>query len=130
MFAPGSAFSATAIAPARVAPADMPTKMPSCVASDRDSLMASSPLIGSISSMYFASIASSVSRGMKSGVQPCIRCGRNSGWLSFGEPSAMRSCGMPLPRIGELSGSQTTIRVSGLACLNMRDTPLSVPPVP
>ncbi len=32
--------------------------------------------------------------------------------------------------MGELSGSQTTIRVAGLASLNIRDTPLSVPPVP
>ena len=40
-----------------------------------------------------ASMASSVSLGMKSGDQPCIRCGRNAGWLSAGAPSARRGCG-------------------------------------
>ncbi len=74
--------------------------------------------------------ASSVSRGMKSGVQPCIRWGRKLGWLPAGEPSAARSCASPLARSGELSGSHTTIFVFGLRSFSTRDTPLRVPPVP
>ena len=46
------------------------------------------------------------------------------------EPSGPRGWGMPLPSIGELSGSQTMISVSGRCALSTRATPLSVPPVP
>ena len=67
---------------------------------------------------------------MKSGDQPCIRCGRKLGWLSLGVPSSARGWAMPLPRIGELSGSHTTICVSGRCAFSTRPTPLSVPPVP
>ncbi len=129
-FDPGSAFSATASAPASVAPAEMPTKMPSLVASSPHKRNASLPSIGMIASIILASTASSVSFGMKSGLQPCIKCGRNNGWLSAGVPSSSRSWGMPLPSMGELSGSQTMIFVSGLFSLSTRDTPFSVPPVP
>ena len=130
MVLPFSACLAISIAPASVAPPEIPTKMPSSVARARDSLSASAPLTGTMSSIVSAVAASSVSFGMKSGLQPCMRWGRNSGWLSTGLPSLSRSCGMPLPSVCELSGSHTTIRVSGRASLSTRDTPFSVPPVP
>ena len=68
-------------AAASVAPLEVPTKMPSCRASSRARRNASSPATGTISSISPASTASSVSREMKSGAQPCIRCGRKRGWL-------------------------------------------------
>ena len=74
---------------------------------------ASAPLTGTTRRRAPARRASSASLGMKSGAQPCTACGRNTGWLAAGEPSAARAWAMPLPSTCELSGSQTTIRVSG-----------------
>ena len=76
------------------------------------------------------STASPVSFGMKSGLQPCIGCGFNAGLALAGEPSGLRSCGVPLVSIGASSGSQTTIFVSGRSLASTRATPFSVPPVP
>ena len=67
---------------------------------------------------------------MKSGVQPCIRCGRNIGCDAAGLPSSRRACTTPLPRIGALSGSQAITSTSGRSAFSTRATPLSVPPVP
>jgi hypothetical protein len=64
---PGSSPSQTVSAPASVAPPVMPQKMPSFVASSRDSLSASAPPTPTMRSTCPASIASPVSFGMKSG---------------------------------------------------------------
>ena len=83
---PLSAFFATSMAPARVAPADTPTNIPSSAARALLSRIASAPLTGTISSIISAVAASSVSFGIKSGLQPCMRWGRKKGWLSEGVP--------------------------------------------
>ncbi len=127
---PGGDRRATAIAAASVAPLEVPAKMPSCVASARASRSASLPSTGTISSTSPAAMASSVSLETKSGLQPCIRCGRKCGWLALGVPSAARGWATPLASTGELSGSAATIRIAGSAALSPRATPSSVPPVP
>jgi hypothetical protein len=76
------------------------------------------------------STASPVIFGMKSGLQPCIGCGFHTGFATAGEPSAFRSCFVPLDSIGASAGSHTTIFVSGISFASTRATPLSVPPVP
>ena len=68
--------------PRSVAPPEMPVKMPSFRASSRESRIASPPSTGTMRSTSFCASASSVSFGMKSGVQPWTRCGRKSGWLA------------------------------------------------
>ena len=67
---------------------------------------------------------------MKSGVQPCMGCGSNAGWLSLGEPSALRPCARPLPTICAFAGSLRMILVSGRTLRKTRPTPVIVPPVP
>ena len=47
-----------------------------------------------------------------------------------GDPSAFRSCGVPLASMGASAGSQTTIFVSGRSARRTRPTPFNVPPVP
>jgi hypothetical protein len=79
MFVPGFERCAIASAAASVAPLDVPTKIPSRRASSRASLSASLPATGTISSTRPAPTASSVSFEMKSGDQPCIKCGRKNG---------------------------------------------------
>src|SRR5438874_10387704 len=96
MFAPFSASAAILSAPAKVAPAVIPTKIPSLAASSLLSRIASGPAIGRMRSMTFIATASSVSLGMKSGVQPCIGCGLNEGCGAAGDPSGLRDCAMPL----------------------------------
>ena len=129
-FAPSGAVSQTFSAPASVAPPEIPVKIPSLRAKARVNRKASSPLMGNTLSIHFASTASSVSFGIKSGLHPCIKCGRKFGWLPAGLPCKSRGWGIPLPRICELSGSQTMILVSGLFSASTRATPFSVPPVP
>ena len=80
--------------------------------------------------MRLAAVTCSASRGMKSGDQPCIRCGRERGWLPLRIRRRCRACAMPLASMAELSGSQTMICVCGLFSFSTRDTPFSVPPVP
>jgi hypothetical protein len=109
MLLPGGAASAICSAPASVAPPEIPARIPSFVASSRARRRDSAPLTGRILSMSPAAIASWVSLAMKSGLQPCIRCGRKAGWLTPGNSG----WGTPLPRIAELSGSHTTMPVSG-----------------
>jgi len=127
---PAAAFSASFIATAKVAPLEMPQKMPSFAASARAHLMPSGPGIATRSSKYFLSIASCSTNGTKSGVQPWIGCGSKAGWLHAGAPSAVRSCTLPLPISWALAGSHSTIRVSGRSLRSTRPTPDSVPPVP
>ena len=91
---------------------------------------ASLPATATKPSMPFAALTSSTSPGMKSGDHPCIMWGLKSGWLPLTEPSPLRACAIPLANIGELSGSQTMIRVCGLFSLSTRETPFRVPPVP
>ncbi|MEO5669238.1 MAG: hypothetical protein ABIR26_00980 [Ramlibacter sp.] len=67
---------------------------------------------------------------MKSGDQPCIRWGRKWGWLTAEPSGAGGGDAMPLRSTGELSGSQTTMRVRGAPRRRVRPTPSSVPPVP
>jgi hypothetical protein len=77
MFDPGAARRLTSSAPANVAPLEMPQKMPSFRASSRVSRSDSAPFTPMISSTRLPSSTSLASLGMKSGDQPCIRCGRN-----------------------------------------------------
>ena len=114
---PRGARRATSSAAASVAPLEVPTKMPSCVASSRARRSASLPFTGTISSTSPSAIAFSVRREMKSGLQPCIRCGRNIGWLALGWPPASRGWAMPLPSSGALSGSAATMRIAGIGGL-------------
>ena len=130
MVEPGGARRATSSAAASVAPLEVPTKMPSFCASSRERRSASAPATGTISSIRPASTACSVSVEMKSGAQPCMRCGRNRGWLPAGPPAVSRACGMPLPSTCELSGSAATMRVPGRERFSSLATPFSVPPVP
>ncbi len=67
-------------APANVAPAVMPAKIPSFVARPPLHRSASALAISRMRSITPVSTASLVSFGMKSGVQPCIGCGLNAGW--------------------------------------------------
>ena len=76
------------------------------------------------------SIASWSTRGMKSGVQPWIGCGSQAGWLSDGEPSAVRTWACPLLTSEALAGSVRMIFVSGRSLRSTRATPETVPPVP
>ena len=94
--APFGASLQTASAPAKVAPAVMPTKMPSFWASCLLQCIASAPAMVMMRSISFMSTASPVSFGMKSGLQPCIGCGLNAGCGAAGEPSGLRSCSVPL----------------------------------
>src|SRR5450631_2140420 len=121
MFAPFSASAAIFSAPARVPPEVMPTKMPSWIARSLLQRMASGPAIGRMRSMTFIATASSVSLGIKSGVQPCIGCGLNVGCGAAGVPSEFRDCAMPLANSYASSGSQTTIFVSGRSELTPLD---------
>ena len=115
---------------AKVAPDLMPTKMPFLLARATTHLHRVRRGIVMMRSITFMSTASPVSFGMKSGLQPCIGCGFKAGCGAAGEPSALRSCCVPLASIGASAGSQTTILVSGLSLASTRATPLSVPPVP
>jgi hypothetical protein len=90
--APFGASRATCSAPAKVAPAVMPTKMPSFCASSWLHRIASAPGIVMMRSITFMSTASPVSFGMKSGLQPCIGCGLKAGCGAAGVPSGLRSC--------------------------------------
>ncbi len=108
----------------------MPVKMPSFCASALAHLMPSAPAIGRRSSKNFLSMASCSTSGMKSGVQPWIGCGSKAGWLTAGEPSAPRSCALPLPTSWALAGSDRMILVSGRSLRSTRATPVTVPPVP
>src|SRR5262249_43120781 len=110
---PVFAFLHTSSAPANVAPAVMPTKMPSFCASSRLHFMASGPAMVRIRLITPISTASPVIFGMKSGLQPCIGCGLNAGLGLAGEPSGLRSCLALLESIGASAGSHTTIFVSG-----------------
>src|SRR5215469_2764306 len=92
MFAPGGARRATSSAAASVAPLEVPTNIPSFCASSRERRNASAPATGTISSTYPAATASSVSLEMKSGAQPCIRCGRNSGIPQRRDAAAEHLC--------------------------------------
>jgi hypothetical protein len=86
MLAPFGASAATCKAPANVAPAVMPTKMPSFCASSWLSRIASAPgdAQDAIDDLHLH--ASPVSFGMKSGVQPCMGCGLNAGMRRSGGP--------------------------------------------
>src|SRR4029453_498117 len=101
---PGAAFSATCMATAKVEPPEMPVKMPSFCASARAHFTPSGPAIAPRSLKYFLSSASCSTSGMKSGVQPWMRCGSKAGWLPAGGPSAPRSCALPLPPAWGLGG--------------------------
>src|SRR5665811_1735782 len=102
---PGAAFLQTSSAPAKVAPAVMPTKMPSCCASALAFFIASAPAMVMMRLITPMSTASPVSFGMKSGLQPCIGCGLKAGLGLAGEPSGLRSCGVWLVsiRVGRLA---------------------------
>ena len=127
---PGAAVLQTSSAPAKVAPAVIPTKMPSFCASSRLHFMASGPAIVMMRLITPMSTASPVIFGMKSGLQPCIGCGLNAALGLAGDPSGLRSCVEPLESIGASLGSQTMIFVSGRSFASTRATPFSVPPVP
>ena len=78
-----------------------------------------------------ACVASSTSRGTKSGVHPCSRCGRKTGCDSLViEPSSSYVVLTPLSSSGALLGSHSSTLVSGRAPRRCCATPLSVPPVP
>ena len=82
-------------------------------------------------STSFCATASSVSFGMKSGLQPCIRCGRKFGWLAAGEPSAsarLRDAAAEHLRIVRLAHDHLGVRARLRAA--RAPTPFSVPPVP
>ena len=72
---PLGASAHTFIAAPNVPPAETPTKIPSCAASFLLHWTASGAGIVMMRSTYFAAIASPVSFGMKSGLQPWIGCG-------------------------------------------------------
>src|SRR5664279_2085175 len=112
---PGAAVLAISNAPAKVAPAVMPTKMPSCCANALAFFMASAPAMVTICEITPVSTASAVIFGMKSGDQPCIGCGLKAALGLAGEPSGLRSCGLLLVSIGASAGSQTTILVLGIS---------------
>ena len=78
-----------------------------------------------------ACVASSTSRGTKSGVHPCSRCGRKTGCDSLViEPSSSYVVLTPLSSSGALLGSHSTMRVPGRLSRSVCPTPSSVPPVP
>src|SRR6516225_8584779 len=85
ILAPFGASAATFSAPAKVAPALMPTKIPSFCASSTLHLIPSAPGIWTIRSITFISTASDLSFGMKSGVQPCKSAGNELRILRFAE---------------------------------------------
>src|SRR4249920_2796817 len=109
----GAALLQTSSAPANVAPAVMPTKIPSFWASSRLHFMASGPATVIMRLITPMSTASPVIFGMKSGLQPCIGCGLNAALGLEGDPSGLRSCVEPLESIGASLGSHTMIFVSG-----------------
>src|ERR1700722_6554542 len=104
MLAPLGASAQICKAPARVAPAVMPTKMPSLVASSLLHFSASGPAIRSTLCSTWVSTTSPSNLGMKSGAQPCMGCGLNAGCATAGEPSALRCCGSPLGGLDGFGG--------------------------
>src|ERR1700690_2757024 len=97
---PGAASLQTCSAPANVAPEVIPTKIPSFCASCLLQCMASAFAIVSTRSIRPELTASSVSLGMKSGLQPCSGCGFHAGLLVVAEPSGLLSCLAPEVSIG------------------------------
>src|SRR3974390_3738797 len=96
---PSLALLHTSVATAKVPPAVMSMKIPSC-ASERLHFIASAPAMVITRLITPVSMASAVSFGMKSGLQPCIGWGLNRGLGLAGEPSGLRSCCEPEETIG------------------------------
>ncbi|VEU38879.1 unnamed protein product [Pseudo-nitzschia multistriata] len=57
-------------------------------------------------------------KGMKSGVQPCTGWAAKAGWDPSGDPSALRSVGIPESTRAAAAGSARTILVSGELALS------------
>ena len=137
MVVPAGDSAASRSAHASTPPPDVPLRMPSFCASSRATAIASLPPTCMSESIAPAAEASATRRGMKSGAQPCSKCGRHVGCASLNEPlaaasspSAGYSVAAPDSSSGALSGSHTCILVAGDCRRSTRETPLSVPPVP
>src|SRR3974377_283987 len=100
LVSPSLALLHTSVATAKVPPAVMSTKIPSSCASERLHFIASAPAMVITRLITPVSMASAVSFGMKSGLQPCIGWGLNRGLGLAGEPSGLRSCCEPEEAIG------------------------------
>src|SRR3974390_852775 len=98
--APGLALLHTSVGPAKVPPAVMSTKIPSSCAGERLYFIASAPAMVITRLITPVSMASAVSFGKKSGLQPCIGWGLNRGLGLAGEPSGLRSLCEPEETIG------------------------------